>query len=130
MKPWEFVLVCRSGSLGVGLFPDHEWHKRERENILASVGLRVEYGEPEEIAKDMGTFKGVTNKEHAEIIRLYTEDNLGMAEIASKLGRSSRTPHLHIRSHNASVERSGFCPSCKSVGSPFQDRKAERAKEG
>lgn len=120
LKPNQFVLLTRSGAIGYGVFPFHEWHKKEREDILAEVGLKVEHGEELEMPISKGTYQTVGDKEHAEIIRLYTEENLGITNIAEKLHRSSRTPHVHIRTHNLSVGRNGFCPSCKRVGSPHQ----------
>ena len=128
MQPWEFVLVNRKGSLGVGLFENHDWYKKERENIVSAVGLKIEYGEPEETAVDRGTFKGVTSKEYSEIIAKYVEGNVGMATLAKELGRSSRTIMQHIHNHNSAIERSGFCPNCKKAGGQHQNRKAERKK--
>jgi len=129
MKQQYFFIVTRKGALGLGEFPFHEWHKREKENILRSVGIKVEYGEKLEEAKYRGTFKTVSDKEHTEIIRLYCEENMGMVEIANKFQRSSRTPHEHIqRKHNASVERSDFCPACKRAGGKYFNKKAIRGK--
>lgn len=129
MPPQYFLIIGRTGALGLGEFPYPEWHKRERENILASVGVKVEYGEQLEEAQYKGTYLTVSDKEHVEIIRLYCEENMGMKDIAAKLGRSSRTPHEHIqRKHNASVERSGFCAPCKRVGSIYFNKKAFRGK--
>lgn len=128
MKPQHFIIITRKGALGLGEFPYPSWHKREKENILASVGVKVEYGEPLQVARYRGTFKTVGDKEHAEIVRLYAEEGLGMKDIASKLQRSSRTPYEHIHSHNRAVARSGFCPSCKRIGSPYFDKSIIRAK--
>lgn len=129
MKPQYFAVISRTGAIGIGDFPYPEWHKRERENILAAVGVKVEYGEPLEEAQYKGTFMTVSDKEHSEIIRLCVEEGMGMKDIAAKLGRSSRTPHEHIQhKHNASVERSGFCAACKRVGSPYFNKKAFRGK--
>ena len=49
---------------------------------MKSVGVRVEYGEQLEEAVLKGTFKTVGDKEHAEIIRLYSEDALNIEAIA------------------------------------------------
>jgi len=80
MQPQYFAIIGRTGALGVGEFSYPEWHKRERENILTAVGIKVEYGEPLEEAKYKGTFKTVSDKEHCEIIRLYCEENMGMKD--------------------------------------------------
>lgn len=128
MKPEHFVILTRKGSLGLGEFPFPPWHKREKEDMLKAVGIRVEYGEEVELGESRGTYKTVGDQEHAEIIRLYVEEGLGMKAIAEKLGRSSRTPHEHIGSHNRAVERSGFCAACKRVGSQYCNRIAIREK--
>ncbi len=73
----------------------------------------MEYGEPVEKGEYRGTHMTVGDKEHAEIIRLYVEEGLGMNKIAEQIGRSSRTPLKHIHQHNSKIERGGFCPSCR-----------------
>lgn len=128
MKPWEFILICREGGLAVGHFPFHEWHKREKENIMKAVGLRIEYGKVLELPKDKGSHKTVGDEEHTKIITLYGEEGLSMNKIADQLGRSTRTPKQHIDKHNAAVQRSGFCPICRRVGSSLQDKIATRMK--
>jgi len=128
MDPENFIVIARTGSLGIGTFPYHEWHKQEKEDILASVGLKVEYGEVLHEAENRGLFKTVSDKEHADMITAYLEENMSMRAIALKLGRSTRTPLEHIHSHNAAVARSGFCAVCKRVESSFASQKAERTK--
>jgi len=94
--------------------PYPEWHRKEKENILSNEG---EY---------KGTFKTVGDKEHAEIIRLYMEEELSIDKIAKHLNRSSRTPLMQINKHNATVERSGFCPTCRRVRSKYESQLAQR----
>lgn len=77
----------------------------------------MEYGEPLFEGEYKGTFRTVGDKEHAEIIRLYIEERLGINKIAEILGRSSRTPLVQIQRHNRAVERSGLCPFCRRVRS-------------
>lgn len=127
MKPWEFALVCRKGSLGIGLFPYHEWHKLPKENIVKNVGLKIEYGREIEKPKDMGTFKSVGDQEHVKIIELYA-GGLGYNKIAEKLGRSTRTPHEHVNKHNKAVKRSGFCPMCRRAGGDYENEVVSRSK--
>jgi len=76
MKPNQFVLVSNRGSIGYGIFPEIAWHKRERENILSDVGIKVEYGEVLRESESKGAFRTVSDKEHCEMIRLYIEENL------------------------------------------------------
>jgi len=127
MPQQNFIIVSRSGALGLGAFPYPQWHKREKEDILASVGVKVEYGEVLKEAVSRGTFKTVSDLEHAEILRLYIEERLGMHVIAEKLNRSTRTVNVHINEHDKAIERTGFCSACKRAGSKLQDRKAKQA---
>lgn len=126
MKPENFIMISRTGALGLGTFPYHTWHKEEKEDMLANVGIKAEYGEELHEAAYRGSFKTVSDKEHAQIIEFYLTEGMGMNQIADKLGRSTRTPHEHIHTHNEAVERSGFCPLCKRVGAGFFDKKAQR----
>jgi hypothetical protein len=113
MPQQYFIMVTRSGALGLGEFPYNPWHKEEKEDILSNLGIKVNYGELLEEAKSRGTYLTVSDKEHVDIIRLHVEENKGAAAIAETLHRSSRTPLLHIQAHNKAVERSGFCGACK-----------------
>jgi hypothetical protein len=115
MPPQCFIIVSKTGALGLGEFPYPAWHKKEREDILSNVGIKVEYGEMLEEARSRGTYLTVSDKEYSEIIRIYVEEGLGYAAIAERLHRSSRTPHEHITAHNKAIERSGFCALCKRV---------------
>lgn len=128
MKPEHFIIITRTGALGLGHFPFHEWHKREKENIMKSVGVKVEYGEVLERAQDKGLYKTVGDREHSDIIELYARESLGMLTVAHKLSRSTRTVSEHVKKHNQAVERSGFCAACKRAGSSFFDKKAFRRK--
>ena len=120
LQPQNFIIVARGGAVGLGEFPYPSWHKRERENILRAVGVKVEYGEPLVEGEYKGTYRTVGDLEHAEIIRLYIEEGLSMPKIAEALGRSSRTIQTHIHKHNRAVERSGFCPACRRARSPYE----------
>jgi len=126
LRPNQFILLVADGAVGYGLFPEVEWHKREKEDVMRNVGVHVEYGEELKESEYRGSFKTVSDKEHVEIIRLYVEENLGMTKIAEQIGRSGKTTMDHVHKHNSSVERSGFCPSCKRTGSPFQKRIARK----
>jgi predicted DNA-binding protein YlxM (UPF0122 family) len=101
-------------------------NKKEKENMLANVGIKLEYGEPLHEGEYRGTFRTVSDKEHAEIIKLYIEDDLSIDKIAKQLNRSSRTPLVQINKHNAAVERSGFCPSCRRTRSEYEEEIAKK----
>jgi len=126
MKPQYFSIITRKGALGLGEFPYPSWHKREKENILKAVGIEVEYGESLYEGEYRGTFRTVSDKEHAEMIRLYIEEEMSVEKIASMLNRSSRTPYEHIKQHNKTIKTSGFCPSCRRVKSLYKAKAAVR----
>jgi hypothetical protein len=46
MPPQYFIIISKTGALDLGKFPYPEWHKKEKENILPNVDIKVEYGEP------------------------------------------------------------------------------------
>ena len=125
MKAQNFIILSRNGALGLGKFPFHDWHKREKENILSAVGLRIEYSEPVEAGLNRGTFKTIGDKEHSEIIKLYIEGS-SMGKISKQVNRSSKSIKDHIDQHNLAVERSAFCPQCRRVHSSFEGKTAVR----
>jgi hypothetical protein len=124
MPKENFVIISKSGALGLGNFPYHTWHKEEKENILASVGIKVEYGEPVEQGQSRGS-RGTTigDKEHSEIVEMYIS-GLSMSKINKQTKRSTKSISDHIHAHNDSVERSGFCPACRRVHSQNQGKLA------
>lgn len=129
MKPYQFIVVSRKGPLGAGWLEFHDWHKKEGENMLKQLDIKIEVGEELKLAEDRGTHKTVSDLEHVEFIDEYFNGK-GMRTIALSKGRSSRTILEHVHSHNASVERSGFCASCKRAGSPHHNQKAQRKGKG
>jgi len=86
----------------------------------------VEYGEALFEGEYRGTFRTVGDIEHAETIRLYIEESLGIKKIAEMLRRSSRTPLMQIQRHNRAVERSGLCPFCRRIRSKYESEITER----
>jgi len=122
-----FIIISKTGALGLGEFPYHTWHKEEKEDIVSEVGLKIEYGEALIEGENKGTFKTVGDKEHSEIVTAYIEGS-GMEAIANQKGRSTRTVHVHIVNHNSAVKRSGFCPLCKRTNSSYFNREAVRSK--
>jgi hypothetical protein len=120
--------VCRKRPLGIGLFPYHEWHKIEKENIVKAVGLKIEYGVELEKPKDMGSFKSIGDLEHLQIMGLYAE-GLGYNKIHEQLGRSTKSLHDHIHKHNDAVNRSAFCAICRRAGGEFSGKVVKRGIE-
>lgn len=126
LKPQHLILLTRRGCIGYGVFPEVPWHKKEREDILEAVGVKVEYGERLQESVLKGTFKTVGDKEHTSIISLYIEEELSMTKIAEQLSRSPRTINKHILAHNQAVQRRGFCAACKRARSKHHNVVAER----
>lgn len=129
LKPQEFIIVSRKGSIGAGTFPYPEWHKTEKENLLKQLDIKVEYTEMPKGAVDKGRFKTVSDEEHAQIIKMYVEEKKGIMIIADELKRSPRTIHMHIRAHNSNVEKLGYCGPCKRVKSAYTSYIARRILE-
>jgi hypothetical protein len=122
----RFVIITRTGGVGYGSFQMPVWHKRLKENILASVGVRIEYGDVPRQAENRGTYVTVADEEHAQIIDLYLNHGLGMGRIAKQLGRSSATVKNQIDMHNSSVDKLGYCTACRRVKAPHEAEKAQR----
>lgn len=120
LAPQQFIILSSGGSIGIGTFPEIVWHKKEGEDILRKVGLKVEYGEMPMESQDKGTFKTVSDKEHAEIIRIYIEEKIGREKLAERTSRSPKTINRQIWDHNTSISRSGFCPRCRRTRSPYE----------
>jgi len=120
-------MVTRKGALGLGQFPEVPWHKRERENILRAVGLKVEHGEQIEYAETRGVYKTVGDQEHLDIIEAYFEP-LSMGKIAKKLDRSAATVHAQIHSHDESIVKVGYCVECKRLKGKHEAEKTEARK--
>jgi hypothetical protein len=125
MPRQNFIIIPKTGALGLGQFPYHTWHKEEKEDILANVGLKVEYGEVLEQGENKGLWNTVGDKEHSEIVNAYCE-GMGMQNIARQKDRSTRTIQVHIVNHNSAVVRAGFCAACKRAGSLHFNHEAVR----
>ncbi len=117
-----FVIVNKRGALGVGSFPEVQWHKKEGENIVRKVGLKIEYGEEVDYGEDKRTFRTVGDHEHVEIVSLYVVEKKGMGKIATAKDRSSSTIRSLLIRHDEAVKRSGFCPSCRRVHGEHQTK--------
>lgn len=124
MPAGNFIIATRQGSLGLGEFPELEWHKREKENILRSVGLKIEYGEELHYGEDKRKFRTISDLEHVKIIALYSQGD-SMRTIGDKLGRSSGAVHWQINYHDRAITRSGFCPHCRRAKGPHEKTKVK-----
>jgi len=115
MPKGAFVILSKSGAIGLGAFNEVPWHKQEGENILRAVGLKVEYGEEPQYGEDRRTFKTIGDYEHVELIELYLDHKQSMHKIADLKKRSTSTVKAQIDAHDMAVKRSGFCPRCRRI---------------
>jgi len=115
MPRGAFVLLSRTGAIGMGSFSALPWHKQEKEAIVPAVGLRIEYGEEPKYAEDRRTFKTIGDYEHVEILELYLDEKQSMHKIAKLKKRSTSTVQGQIKGHDMAIKRSGFCPRCRRV---------------
>ena len=129
MPPQFFTVVSKNGAVGVGEFNEVLWHKKERENLLNSLGIKVEYGEPVEKGEYRGRYATIGDSEHSLILNLYINESKGMSTIAKDLGRSTASIHAHIKRHDLSVSRSGFCPACRRVHSELETSRSRPLEE-
>ena len=120
--------MCRKGSLGIGHFPYHEWHKIEKEDIVSKVGLRIEYGKELKKGTDRGEYRTIGDPEHLEIIKLYAE-GLSYNRLSEQLNRSTKSLSDHIHNHNNAGNRSGFCAICRRAGGKYAEKIAKRSQK-
>lgn len=125
-KPHQFAILSRRGDIGVGVFPLPEWHVKEGEGITDKLGLKIEFEEAPLKGEDRGRFQTVGDREHAQMIRLYVEEGLGMKAVATRLGRSSGTVKWQIDRHNEAVAKIGYCPACRRAKSSLEAAAATR----
>jgi hypothetical protein len=119
MPPGNFVLMTRTGSIGLEAFPELPWHKQERENILRVLGITVEHGEDLKYGEEKGTFKTIGDEEHVELVKLYLNEKLSMDKIHKLKDRSPATVKNQLDKHNEAIKRVGFCSVCKRAGGQY-----------
>jgi len=122
----RFVIVTRGGAIGYGTFPEVSWHKKEKEDILKAVDVEVEYGTPQLESLYKGTYKTVSDREHARIVETYDREGIGMVALGQKLSRSSRTIKVHLEFHNNEIARIGSCSTCKRAQSEYATKQVGR----
>ena len=122
-KPQYFFIVSAKGALGIGKFLYPFWHKEEREDILRSVGLKVEHGDEIDYGQNLGAYKTVGDQEHLDIIEGYLTEGLSKGKLAKKLDRSAATIHAQIHAHNKSIDKMGYCAECRRLKGMNEMRK-------
>ena len=112
MRVYRFIIVSRDGPIGDGYSELPYWHKQEKENLLDLFGIKPTHGDVPNLGEKGGQ---VGDYEHVDIIKRRQETHASMESIANKLGRSSRTVHMHIEHHNRMVSMTGECDRCARV---------------
>jgi ParB family chromosome partitioning protein len=130
MPKENFVILSKNGAVGTGEFEEIPWHKKEREDILRETGITVTYGEQVFVGEERGRYRTIGDREHAEIIRIYVEEGIGMGKVADRLRRSSKAVMDHIQDHNRYLQSAGACPICSRVKGPYASRPAKHEREG
>jgi len=114
----RFIMITKKGTLGRGSFEYPLWHKTEKENMLKVFDIQPEYGDP----IDYGKRSGVSDFEHERAMRLRSQ-KVTFEKILSIVGYTQTTIRTHVKKHNRSVDRQGFCPICKRVKSNLANQK-------
>lgn len=118
MKPWEWVLLKKDGSIGFGTNDLPPFHKPEGVNLLNKLGIEIKHGE--EIKES--SKQSVGDKEHAEICRFY-EQGFSMDRISKeKVYRSTETIQRHITEHNRDASKPEGCKRCHRVDSDLYNK--------
>lgn len=105
----QFVIVTDTGSIGVGTFEYPEWHKKKHEDILGKLNIDIEYGEIPNYGNDRR--KVLSDFQHAEIVRLYNDENLSMGKIAERIQCSPATVKNQLDKH----DKASPCPICSRI---------------
>ncbi len=127
MKPWEFVILTKEGSLGLGVFKEVKWHKQEKENILHELGIKIIEHEGMVQSKAMGRGMSVSDEEHVTIVETTASERIrkqygvsiekkGIKELSKIMSRSYNTLKEHVLLHDDNVARFGYCPMCRRAG--------------
>jgi hypothetical protein len=113
-----FVILTRRGNVGLGSYVFHEWHKRENENILDSVGLVVSKPElsVEEVLETAKKENKPSKEElaHAQVVMRFQEGEK-LSEIGKSFGKDSSWASKIIREHNNEIVRNGYCSVCRKM---------------
>jgi hypothetical protein len=112
MKPNQFIVLSREGSIGTGTFDFPYWHKLEKENLLSKFDIRITYDRQTVHARENRNQK-VSDLEHVRIIKIRLETQKSIEKIATELQRSPHTIHEHFRHHNNTRDVLGYCDRCQ-----------------
>ncbi len=116
-KPHQFVLLSSRGPIAIGLFSKPPWHKEEKENLFKKLNIQIKYGEVPQV----GIGIQLSDWDHAEIIKTYV-DTGKVSETERLCGRARGTIYRHVKKHNLSIKRKGFCERCRRVKGAYTEQ--------
>jgi hypothetical protein len=112
MKPWESIVLHKTGALAYVATPLPPWHKQEGINLLQE--LEIIITNRAVIIEDGPTKIG--DREHEQIVREYSK-TLSMQTVSDLVHRSKSTISQVVQKHNRTVEKLGQCDACSRIGS-------------
>jgi hypothetical protein len=127
----EFFLFARDGGLGIGTNGYPWWHKKEFEDLMGELGIVITYKEAPIPSELHGGVMTIGDFDHAEIVRLYIEERIGMSTIKRvfdkkyiELGLTTRisTETISRQLHNHDKEIDGankVCPQCRRASGSY-----------
>ncbi len=116
LGPQYFAILTSKANIGLGDFDYPQFHKIPGEDLMQQFDIRPEFGDVIELSDS----QTVGDAEHAEMMKLYIEDELSMQRVAAIVNRSSGTVMGHINRHNMGIARKKVCMKCKRVNSGFE----------
>jgi len=108
LPPDSFMLIADNASIAIGKSEYPEFHKEEGVDLLAELGITMEYGE--EMVLD-NTHK-IGDETHVKLIALYATGDYNMGQVAKQISRSKFSVSSHVNRHNIAVKDDGVCPIC------------------
>lgn len=115
--PRVFVLVSNRGPVALGTFDEPYWHKKEKENIVQLLDIKIDYGEAPEYGD--ASRNTVGDFEHIKLVATYMRIG-SMKKVAKIFSRSPATIQTHVNEHDENIGKLGYCPKCKRVRGPHE----------
>ena len=97
LHPQYAIVISKQRPMAIFKIEYPWWHKEEKEDILETLDIGIEYNQEEE-SKPQGK---VTNDIHKRIVELKEKEGKSYMTIASELGLNERTVGVHYRKHQA-----------------------------
>lgn len=124
LSPEAALLLTRSGAIGDVVIDYPLFHKEAGEDLLEQFELSPEFSEEVEESSS----SKVGDMEHAEMVRLYIDEELSIGAIAEELHRSKSTVHSQLLKHNKAVNLPDGCAVCGRAGADTGDTEINLSK--